>query len=84
MIKAIFLDYTGTILTEGGTEIQEVLTRICKNSSLHDPKLLLKEWWALIKAYEEESYQDSYLTEDEIADKALNHLVQRLWIGRLR
>lgn len=77
MIKAVFMDYTGTIVQETGKEIQETAMIICQNSSLHDPRTLLKEWWGVIKKYEEASYGDSYLTEDEIADRALNFLVDK-------
>lgn len=76
MIKAVFMDYTGTIVQEGGKEIQEVVMSICRNSSLHDPETLLKEWWEIIKKFEEESYGDSYQTEDEIAVKALKYFVE--------
>lgn len=77
MIKAVFMDYTGTIIQEGGKEIKETIMRMCKNSTLHDPVALLKEWWDVIKKYEAKSYGASYLTEDEIADKVLNHFVDR-------
>lgn len=76
MIKTIFMDYTGTIVQEGGKEMQEVVRNICQNSSLHDPKALLKEWWETIKKFEEESYGESYQTEDEIAVKALKYFVE--------
>lgn len=75
MIKAVFMDYTGTIVQETGKEIQKTVMIICQNSSLHDPETLLKEWWGVIKKLEEASYGDSYLTEDEIADRALQYFV---------
>lgn len=81
MIKAVFMDYTGTIIQEGGKEIKETIMRISQNSTLHNPEALLKEWWEVIKKYEDESYGASYLTEDEIAKKALNHFVERFQLN---
>lgn len=76
MIRAVFMDYTGTIVQEGGKEIQEIVRKICHNSSLRDSNALIKEWWGIIKKFEEESYGDSYQTEDEIADRALKYFVE--------
>lgn len=67
-MKAVFMDYTGTAVQEKGIEIEQVVMRICKNSTLKDPKDALVRWWIGLKQYEESSYQESYLTEDEIVD----------------
>lgn len=75
MIKAIFMDYTGTMVQEEGKEIKEVVMRICKNSDLHDPKAAVAYWWQQVKEYEESRYGDSYLTEEEIVDHVLAKLV---------
>lgn len=75
MIKAIFMDYTGTMVQEEGKEIKEVVMRICKNSDLHDPKAAVAYWWQQVKEYEENRYGDSYLTEEEIVDHVLAKLV---------
>ena len=55
MIRAVFMDYTGTIVQEGGKEIQEIVRKICHNRSLRDSNALIKEWWGIIKKFEEES-----------------------------
>lgn len=73
-MKAVFMDYTGTTVQENGPEIEEVVRRMCKNSSMKDPKELLRLWWSALKRYEESSYHDTYLTEDEIVDKLLEGL----------
>ena len=74
MIKAVFMDYTGTTVQEGGAELQEVVMRVCRNSSLHDPKAVMGLWWEKLKKYEESSYADTFLTEDEIVDRLLADL----------
>lgn len=78
MIKAVFLDYTGTTVQENGREIQEVIMRVCNNSSLHDPKAVLALWWKYLKQYEENSYGETYLTEDEIVDHLLSDLAGQI------
>ena len=74
MVKAVFIDYTGTTVQEEGNEIKEVVIRICKNSSIHDPKEAVQYWWKLVKQYEESSYGENYLTEDEIVEKVLGDM----------
>lgn len=76
MTKAVFLDYTGTIIQESGSELREVVRRVSKNSQLNDPNEVMKVWWTLLKDFEESSYGDNYLTEDEIVDKAFAVLVR--------
>lgn len=78
MIKAIFIDYTGTMVQEKGEEMREVVSRICSNSMLHEPESALGLWWKLLKQYEESSYGDSYITEDEIVDRILSDLEEQI------
>lgn len=73
-MKAVFMDYTGTTVQESGREIGEVIMRICKNSTLHNPGEALALWWKLLKQYEESSYKETYLSEDEIVDRLLADL----------
>ena len=70
-MKAVFMDYTGTTVQEKGPEIEEVVMRIYKNSSVRSPKEVLELCWSNLRQYEENSYGSSYLTEDEIADLLL-------------
>lgn len=74
MIKAVFIDYSGTTVMEGGKDMQAAVMRICKHSAVHDPKELMRIWWGMIKEYEAKSYAEAYLTSDEIYMKALRRL----------
>ena len=69
MIKAVFLDYTGTIIEEGGPDGMEMLKRCYRNSDMESMEAMLAYWWKLIKNFEAVSYKDSYITEDEIVDR---------------
>ena len=71
MIKAVFLDYTGTIIEEGGPDGMEMLRRCYENSDIESMEAMLAYWWKLIKTFEAVSYKENYITEDEIVDKAL-------------
>lgn len=77
MLKAVFIDYTGTIMREKNRYTLEMAQRIAEESSLHDIPEIFKIWWSLIKQLEDASYQDAYLTEDQIAEKALTVLEER-------
>lgn len=78
MIKAVFIDYTGTIVEKDGKELKDVVMRLCKNSHIHEPKDVMELWWKLIRKYEEDSYGGHYLTEDEIVHEALKDMVKQI------
>lgn len=78
MLKAIFLDYTGTISKEAGPDIEELVMRCYRNSDAASPKMALDFWWKKLKELEAQSYQDSFLTEDEIVERILESAVQEL------
>ena len=75
MIKAVFIDYTGTTVMEGGPDMKNLTMRVCKNSNFDDPKEMMSVWWKIRKRYEADSYQDKYLTSEEILHKSLEELV---------
>ena len=96
MHKAVFMDYTGTLIQEKGKDLEEVVFRIWKNSCLKTAEETVRYWWSLIKIMEEKSFADDFLTEDEIVDcllqklhqevglqddfSELHRLIQRFWI----
>ena len=40
MVKSVFIDYMGTTVDERRPEIGEIVRRICKSSTIHDPMVL--------------------------------------------
>ena len=66
MIKAVFLDYTGTILQEGGPDIEEMTMRCAKNSNVKDPRAMMEWWFRNLRIEEERSYGDSFRSEEDI------------------
>ena len=71
MVKAVFIDYMGTIVDEHSPEMAEIVRRICKNSSLHDPRQVQRFILDTRRHYEMGSYLDTYLTEDEIVTRLI-------------
>lgn len=72
MLKAVFVDYTGTIVKEEGPDIQEVISRTYRNSDIESPQAMVSYWWKLLNEYEEKSCGSSYISEDDIVDELLN------------
>lgn len=78
MIKAIFVDYTGTIITQGGRDAETLVYRVCKNSDMQDSHAFLKYWWGMVKEYEASFEGPTYITEDEIIDRMLARCVEEI------
>ena len=78
MIKAVFIDYTGTIITQGGKDAEEMVYRVCKNSDMKNPHQFLKYWWGMLKEYEDSFEGTAYVTEDEIVDNMLERCVKEI------
>lgn len=76
MVKSIFVDYTGTLVSEDGKEMQELADRLCGNSALHDRQAMTAYFWDYVKQYERESVGDAYRTEDEIVQRILRQCVR--------
>lgn len=49
MIKAIFMDYYGTVVHENGPIAMEVVKRIYKNSNAESPEEVFRYWWKTYK-----------------------------------
>ena len=78
MVKAVVIDYMGTTVDEHSPEMAEIVRRICKNSSIHDPKQVQRFILANRRRYEADSYLDNYLTQDEIVDRLISDMVNQI------
>ena len=78
MVKAVFIDYMGTTVDEHSPEMAEIVRRICKNSSLHDPRQVQRFILDNRRRYEADSYLDAYLTQDEIVDQLISEMVSQI------
>lgn len=73
-MKAVFIDYTGTMVREESQFLRELLTCACGQSDFSDPRLLTRWVWEQIKEMEQESYGPAYRTEDEIVELILQRM----------
>ena len=76
MIKAIFLDYTGTMVMEDEPYTREILKYFMEHSDLKNPKEVLNVVWTRIKELEAESYGENFVKNDEKVDMILDHCVK--------
>lgn len=78
MVKAVFIDYMGTIVDEHSPEMAEIIHRICKNSNIHDPKQVQRFILDIRRRYEADSCLDTYLTQDEIVDRLISDMAGQI------
>ena len=74
MIKAVFIDYTGTTVYQSGNEMDEIVSLVKQHSDFESDKDILKFFYKTRVEREESYYLDSYKTEDEIIDEQLEIL----------
>lgn len=78
MVNAVFIDYMGTTVDERSLEMAEIVRRICKNSSLHDPKQVQRFILDIRRRYEADGCLDACLTQDEIVDRLISDMAAQI------
>lgn len=73
MIKAIFIDYTGTMVQEDEPYTRELLGYFIAHSDLKDPGEVLRVVWGKVKELEAVSYGDHFIRNDEKVEKILEY-----------
>lgn len=81
MTKAVFIDYMGTTVDERSPEMAEIVQRICKSSSVHNPRQVQQFILDTRRRYETDSYLDDYLTEDEIVDRLISDMEEQIGLA---
>ncbi len=76
MTKAIFIDYTGTMVKEDEPYTRELLGYFIKHSDLKDPGEALKIVWGKVKEIESASFGESFIKNDEKVEKILSYCVK--------
>lgn len=76
MIKAIFLDYTGTMVQEDEPNTRALLKYFITHSDLKDPSEILKIVWGKIKQLELELKGEKFIPNDERIDIILDYCVK--------
>ncbi|MDO4538702.1 MAG: HAD family hydrolase [Coriobacteriales bacterium] len=76
MIKAVFLDYTGTMVRDDDPYTKALVGTFLTQSDLTNPADALGVVWGLIRSWEWEHYQDTFAGKDQMADDILAYCVE--------
>lgn len=78
MTKAIFLDYSDTVVTIEGKDMQEMIRRIITHIHTDtDPHELVRYWFTSLRQKENEFIGDHYVNEDELVYRILQELHEK-------
>lgn len=79
--RVVFVDYTGTLVKEGGPYMQQIVKTICESSDLHTPQQAVSFWWQLQKEYEQRCFGAGFLTQDEIVERVLQDCARQIHLA---
>lgn len=71
MIKAIFIDFYGTIVYEDGEVVSKISRLIYETGNANSPSEVDAYWWNTFKALFENSYGENFKTQRELERKSL-------------
>jgi len=77
MIKAIFVDFYGTIVHEDGEVIKEISKIICNTGKVDEPKDVDLFWWKDFQSMFQNSYGENFETQRVLERKSLEHTLKR-------
>lgn len=76
MIKAVFMDYYGTVVHENGPITMEVVKRIYRNSTASSPQEVFGFWWKSFKKKLDESNGEDFRTQHDVALDAFEETLE--------
>ncbi|MBR3634577.1 MAG: HAD family hydrolase [Lachnospiraceae bacterium] len=76
MTKAVFIDYTGTMVMEDEPYTRQLLAYFIAHSDLKDPGEVLNVVWTKVKELEALSYDENFVKNDEKVDLILDYCVK--------
>ena len=76
MLKAVFLDYTGTMVPDDEPNTRALLKYFITHSDLKDPKEILKIVWGKIKELESSLKGKEFILNDDRIDIILDYCVK--------
>lgn len=66
MVKALFVDYTGTLIQEKGTDIEQLISEFVKKSDMKSAEEALSWWFTNLHDLEKKAVGEKFQDEDEI------------------
>lgn len=76
MIKAVFVDYTGTIIQEKGADLEKLVAEFVKNSDMKSAEEAQSWWYSNLHTLEKNSLGDAFIDEDEMCYRILKKAEQ--------
>ena len=73
MIKAVFMDYTGTMVREDEPYTRELVKYFITHSDLKDPGEVLGAVWSRVKELESASFGENFILNDDKVDRILEY-----------
>lgn len=67
MVRAVFMDYYGTVARENGPIAMEVVQRVFKSGNAESPEEVFLYWWKTYKAKLARANGESFRTQHEVA-----------------
>ena len=80
-IKALFVDFYGTVVHEDGVVIKEITKMICDTGKADEPSEVGAFWWKDFQSMFMNSYGDSFETQRALEEKSLVHTLERFGSG---
>ncbi len=71
MIKAIFVDFYGTIVFEDGENVSKISNRIYETGKAESASQVGSYWWDVFKTLFENSYGESFRTQRDLETQSL-------------
>lgn len=76
MVKAVFLDFYGTVVDEADDVIKEMIKVITETGEVENPFDVIKYWWKIFNELSDISYGENFVVQREIEYKALEETVK--------
>ncbi|MDE7243860.1 MAG: HAD family hydrolase [Oscillospiraceae bacterium] len=76
MIKAVFMDFYGTVTHENGPIAMEVVQKIYKTSSAESPEEVLRYWWTAFREKLQDANGEHFQTQHDIALRNFEDLLE--------
>ncbi len=76
MLKAIFIDYTGTMVKEDEPYTRKLLEYFVTHSDIKDSKQVLEIVWKKLKELESESFGENFIKNDDKVDRILEYCAE--------
>lgn len=80
MIKAVFIDFMGTLVSDKSMYLKKLVMRCYKNGNAVSPEEIMSFWLPVHDSLLENSFADSFVLEYDIAMKVFQRVMERFQI----